>query len=603
MASVGVTKSSEAKAIALRNMLVSLIVYVFIGLIFFITVGLTTAFLKGGINGVKLMVTDNQLNVILLNMRDTFIRDWEIVIKNYKLFSRYRRDFLNVILGTSIPLVVFGLLIYRFRHALMNIKPFDEPESQHGDAHWATEREVVEMGLRKKQGLLLGVYKGKYLCEYSFQHVLLFAPTGSGKGVGFVIPNLLFWTDSAIVHDVKGENYELTSGYRYRNMKQKVFVWNPADQQGRTHCYNPLDWVARDVGGLVDDIQKIAKFMYPKEDFWVNEARVIVTGVMLALYADDSKPRTLGEVLRTLKNDDVAYNLAVMLDVLGGKMHPVAYMNIGSYLQKPDKERGSVTSTATSALELFSNPFVDAATSKSHFNLGTFKRVPTTVYCCISPNNIERLKPVLSIFYNQCASIFTNKMPDKKLDKYGVLMLLDEFPTLGKLEDIKIGIAYYRGYMVKLFLIVQDTQQLKAIYEEAGMNSFLSNSTYRITYAANNNDTAKLISDLLGTKTITVESGSRAKYIDLNPTSRTVNVSKASRALLLPQEVITLPRDEEIILIESKAPIRCKKIIYYKDPFFTKRLLKPTVVPKQEPYIPKNVAKKNNSGEGENSAK
>ena len=104
-------------------------------------------------------------------------------------------------------------------------------------------------------------------------------------------------------------------------------------------------------------------------------------------------------------------------------------------------------------------------------------------------------------------------------------------------------------------------------------------------------------------RTITVENGSRAKYIDLNPASRTVSVSKASRALLLPQEVITLPRDEEIILIESKAPIRCKKIIYYKDPFFTKRLLKPTVVPKQEPYIPKNIAKKNNSGEGENSAK
>jgi type IV secretion system protein VirD4 len=254
-------------------------------------------------------------------------------------------------------------------------------------------------------------------------------------------------------------------------------------------------------------------------------------------------------------------------------------------------------------LELFSNPFVDAATSKSHFNLSTFRKVATTVYCCITPNNIERLKPILSIFYNQCASVFTNKMPDKKVEKVGVLMLLDEFPTLGKLDDIKIGIAYYRGYMVKLFLIVQDTQQLKAIYEDAGMNSFLSNSTYRITFAANNNDTAKLISDLLGMKTITVESGSRAKYIDLNPTSKTVNVSKNSRALLLPQEVITLPRDEEIILIESKAPIRCKKIIYYKDPFFTKRLLKPTVVPKQEPYIPKNVAKKTGSGNGEGGAK
>ena len=596
MASGGIVKSSEAKSVALRNFIVSLIVYFFIASICFCCIGVTTILLRKGPQALKVVLVNSDPQTVVETFYNDFTGNWKILLRNYKLFPKYKKDFLAIIFGTAIPLIIFGILVYHYRDLLLNIKPFDEPESQFGDAHWATEKEVMEMGLRKKQGLLLGNYKGKYLCEYSFQHVLLFAPTGSGKGVGFVIPNLLFWTDSVIVHDVKSENYELTSGYRYKEMKQKVFVWNPADQQGRTHCYNPLDWVSRDLGGLVDDIQKIAKFMYPKEDFWVNEARVIVTGVMLALFADDSKPRTLGEVLRTLKNDDVAYNLAVMLDTLGGKMHPVAYMNIGAYLQKPDKERGSVTSTATSALELFSNPFVDAATSKSHFNLGTFKKVPTTVYCCIAPNNIERLKPVLSIFYNQCASIFTNRMPDKKVDKYGVLMLLDEFPTLGKLEDIKTGIAFYRGYMVKLFLIVQDTQQLKSIYEEAGMNSFLSNSTYRITFAANNNDTAKLISDLLGTKTITTESGSRSKYIDLNPTSKTVNVNKASRALLLPQEVITLPRDEEIILIESKAPIRCKKIIYWKDPFFTKRLLPKTVIPKQEPYIPVTKATKPEEG-------
>jgi type IV secretion system protein VirD4 len=181
-------------------------------------------------------------------------------------------------------------------------------------------------------------------------------------------------------------------------------------------------------------------------------------------------------------------------------------------------------------------------------------------------------------------------MPDPKIEKIGVMMLLDEFPTLGKLDEIKMGIAYYRGYHVKLFLIVQDTEQLKGTYEASGMNSFLSNSTYRITYSANNSDTAKLISDLLGNKTIFSESSSRPKYLDLNPSSRNVSVSKQSRALLLPQEVIGLPRDEEIILIESRNPIRCKKIFYYKDPFFTKRLLPKTAVPKQEPYIARKTA-------------
>ena len=198
--------------------------------------------------------------------------------------------------------------------------------------------------------------------------------------------------------------------------------------------------------------------------------------------------------------------------------------------------------------------------------------------------------PLLQIFYQQAGTIFTQKMPTKE-EKIGVMMLLDEFPTLGEMLEIKVGIAYYRGYKVKVFLIVQDTDQLKDIYKDAGMNSFLSNCSYRITFAANNATTAKMISDLLGNKTVVSESGSKPKYLDLNPGSRSVSVSKSSRNLLMPQEIITLPRDEQIILIESKNPIRCNKIKYYLDKNFTKKLLPKTFVPKQEPYIA-TIAKK-----------
>jgi hypothetical protein len=78
----------------------------------------------------------------------------------------------------------------------------------------------------------------------------------------------------------------------------------------------------------------------------------------------------------------------------------------------------------------------------------------------------------------------TRAMP-KADEPHGVMFMLDEFPSLGEMPQFQIGIAYFRGYRVKLFLIVQDTQQLKGIYEEAGMNAFLSNSYYRITFAAN----------------------------------------------------------------------------------------------------------------------
>jgi type IV secretion system protein VirD4 len=270
---------------------------------------------------------------------------------------------------------------------------------------------------------------------------------------------------------------------------------------------------------------------------------------------------------------------------MGKKIHPVSYMNIASYLQKPDKERGSVTSTANSSLELWANPLIDTTTATSDFNLHEFKIIPHTAYIGLTPDNISRLKPLMNMFYQQAAAFFTAKMPQPH-EKFGVLMLMDEFPTLGKMEQFLAGIAYFRGYRVRLFLIIQDTEQLKGIYEESGMNSFLSNSTYRITFAANNMETANLISQLLGNKTATQISYNKPKYLDLNPGARSLHISETQRALLLPQEVIQLPRDEQIILIESQPPIKSKKIFYFKEKFFTSRLLKKIAIPKQEPYMP-----------------
>lgn len=194
----------------------------------------------------------------------------------------------------------------------------------------------------------------------------------------------------------------------------------------------------------------------------------------------------------------------------------------------------------------------------------------------------------MQVFYQQATEFLCRKLPSDD-EPYGVLFLMDEFPTLGKMEQFQTGIAYFRGYRVRLFLIVQDTEQLKGIYEEAGMNSFLSNSTYRITFAANNIETANLISQLIGNKTVQQESLNKPKFLDLNPASRSLHISETQRALLLPQEIIMLPRDDQIILIESTYPIKSKKILYYSDSTFTRRLIKPTRVPTQEPYDPNKV--------------
>ncbi len=493
----------------------------------------------------------------------------------------------KLLFGMLFPFFASLIPYIIFRDIIWEVNLFAAKEKVYGDAHWASQTDIKRAGLRAKHGMLLGVDKKGYYVADGFQHALLFAPTGSGKGVGFVIPNLLFWEHSMVVHDIKLENYQLTSGWR-ATQGQKCFVWEPANPDGISHCYNPIDWVSSKPGQMVDDVQKIGSLILPKQEFWENEARSLFLGIVLYLLADDTKVKSFGEVVRTTHNDDVIYNFAVVMDTLGDVMSPVAYMNLAAFLQKPDKERGSVMSTLNSALELWANPLIDAATARSDFNVLEFKKKKTTVYVGLTPDNIARLQRLMQIFYQQACEFLSRKIPNEKEEPYGVMFLLDEFPTLGKMEQIKAGIAYFRGYRVRLFLIIQDTQQLKGTYEDAGMNSFLSNSTFRITYAANNYETANLISQLCGNKTVEQLSYSRPKFLmDINNVSKSVNVSMASRALLLPQEVILLPRDEQIVLIESFAPIKSKKIFYYKDKFFTKRLLPATFVPTQVPYDPR----------------
>jgi len=548
---------------------------------------------------------------INLPLKDQFVHLFNTLLAYWKYYflnmsrlelSSYGYFALKLWVFTALPYVILAIFVWIFRAPIMDWRPFKRPESIHGDSKWADGRTVKKMGLRSKHGVLLGKFEKKFMVADGYQHILLFAPTGSGKGVGFVIPNLLFWQDSVIVHDIKLENYELTSGWRRNNLKQKVFLWNPADPDGISHCYNPMDWISKKPGQMVDDVQKICNFLLPEQEFWQNEARALLTGVMLYLVSAPNTVRTLGEVVRTLRNDDVVYNLAVVLDTVGKVMHPVAYMNIASYLQKPDKERGSVTSTANSSLELWANPLIDATTATSDFNLHNFKKSPHTCYVGLTPDNISRLKPLMNMFYQQAAAFFTARLPQKN-EKHGVLMMMDEFPTLGKMEQFLAGIAYFRGYNVRLFLIIQDTEQLKGIYEDSGMNSFLSNATYRITFAANNMETANLISQLLGNKTVTQTSYNKPKYLDLNPGARSLHLSEVQRALLLPQEVITLPRDQQIILIESQPPIKCTKVFYFKESFFKKRLLKAIVIPKQKPYSLEDRKKQQQENVSENKVK
>ena len=496
-----------------------------------------------------------------------------------------------------IPFGTILTLFLIFKEKIMDFVPIKKDSSVHGDAHWASAREVIKAGLQNERGLLMGQHpfkKNKFLITdiHDYQHTLLFAPTGSGKGVGFAIPNCVFWEESLICHDIKLENFETSAGWRETHLKQKIFCWVPADVNGTSHCYNPMEWISKKPGQMVDDVQKLANILLPKQEFWTNEARTLLVGIILYLIADPAKPKTFGEVVRTIRSDDFAYLVAVGLDTYGETIHPIGYMNLAAFLNKADKERSGVVSTLNSGLELWGNPIIDATTAKSDFNFTSMKTDPITVFIGLTPDNIQRLKPLMCMVYQQATAFMSQHMPTKE-EKYGVLYLMDEFPTVGKLEQFLAGIAYFRGYHVKLFLIVQDTQQLKGTYEDTGMNSFLSNSTYRVTFAANNVDTAKLISELIGNQTVQSDSDSHSKWFSLNANQGSVSISQTQRALLMPQEVINLPRDNEIILIEANPPVKTKKIFWYKVKWMSSRVRMPfTPLPHQDPIVKRNKSPK-----------
>jgi type IV secretion system protein VirD4 len=582
----------DKKIRALRNTIARTFVFSFSFFVIFYLYFLSLVFVIHGKNSlIEFFTLDLESSLtyqvkFLFYYFDTFLYYYnKISISDYSYFL------LKCYLVTGFWFLTLMFIVYKKWNTILHWKPYKKEDSVHGDAHWAEEHEIIKAGLRVKKGVLMGQDKKGFLVAADFQHTLLFAPTGSGKGVGFLIPNCVFWEESMICHDIKLENFEKSSKWRQDYLKQKVYCWVPADQDGRSHCYNPMDWISKKPGQMVDDVQKLANIILPKQEFWTNEARTLLVGVILLLIADDEKPKTFGEVVRTIRSDDFSYTLAKGMDTLGDIMHPIGYMNLAAFLQKADKERSGVVSTLNSGLELWGNPIIDATTCKSDFNFMKFKIEPTTVFVGLTPDNIQRLKPLMGMFYQQATAFMSQHLPTKE-EKYGVLFLMDEFPTVGKLEQFLAGIAYFRGYRVRLFLVVQDTEQLKGTYEDTGMNSFLSNSTYRITFAANNFQTAELISKLIGNQTVESTSGSKSKYLDINPSSGSISISQTQRALLLPQEVMTLDKTLQIILIEAMPPIKTKKIFYYEEKFFMNRIDYGWIeLPTQEPILKKREKK------------
>lgn len=507
----------------------------------------------------------------------------------------------------------------------------------HGSAHWADWSEVQKMDLISKKKTVdkhicyVGAYKkdGKvvYLQHTGAEHIIAFAPTRSGKGVGLVLPTLFGWRGSVVVHDIKGENFLLTAGWR-KKIGQTILKFSPAEPKydndgnpstGIDGChFNPLEEIRIGTQYEVKDVSNIASMIVDPDgkglnDHWSKTGFALLVSVLLhVLYTQ--KDKTLRGVAAFLNNPDLdsvdrAFEQMMQTphDPEGSyqwkdhnmnptTIHPVIAQSAREMLNKAENEKAGVISTMQSFLSMYRDPIVASWTEYSDFKIADLQDAdhPVSLYLVTSPEDKNRIKPLIRLVLNQIASRFTATdrliNVDGRMEcisKHRLLLLLDEFPSLGKLDLFLDSIAFFAGYNVKLYLITQDRAQLEDEghgYGKAGAMTIVGNCHVRIIYAPNQIDTAKWASDMLGTMTITLENSNQNFQGSVLPQAQgmSTSLSYQSRALLTPDEVMRLrgpikdgknikePGDM-LVFVAGFAPVYGQQILYFKDPVFLSR--------------------------------
>ena len=411
----------------------------------------------------------------------------------------------------------------------------------YGSARWATQQEISRAGLYRDAGVMLGRSAGQYLRHDGPEHVMAFAPTRSGKGVGLVVPTLLSWTGSAVIHDIKGENWELTAGWRARF--SHCLLFNPTDS--RSAKYNPLLEVRRG-GHEVRDVQNIADILVDPEgalerrNHWEKTSHSLLVGVILhVLYAEQEK--TLARVATFLSDPQRSFvaTLRRMMTTnhLGTtdhpRVHPVVASAARELLNKSENERSGVLSTAMSFLGLYRDPTVAEVTSRCDWRIDDLVEAdrPLSLYLVIPPSDISRTKPLVRLVLNQIGRRLTERLDQPAADtkRHHLLMMLDEFPALGRLDFFETSLAFMAGYGIRAFLIAQSLNQIEKAYGEH--NSILDNCHVRVAFATNDERTAKRISDALGTAT---EQRAMDQARGLTPTIRAHALNESSGHDLVP---------------------------------------------------------------------
>ena len=525
--------------------------------------------------------------------------------------------------ATMTVFFVYGMNLRRARQLSANA------EDLHGSARWANPADIETTGLiDAPQGVYVGGWHDRttgrlhYLRHDGPEHVLAFAPTRSGKGVGLVIPTLLAWSESVVVYDIKGENWAKTAGFRAQ-CGHICFKFSPVELGNGTR-FNPLAEIRIGTPRDVSDAQNVAKIIVrtgddnPQDPYWEDAAESITTGMVLhvcyaaaaagrvgclsdlaALFTrpGQSFQETLAE-LESFPHDPEHEHQWKTPDGERTATHPLVREKAREMLNKAEKDFSGVLSTATTALAIYSDPLVARNTSASDLRIDDLvnHRRPVSLYLVVPPSDKMRLRPLIRLIFTLIVNRLTERMDFEGgvqiCNRHRLLFMIDEFPSLKRMEVFADALSYMAGYGLNAYLITQDIRQ---IVEEYGPNeSIVSNCHVRIAYAPNQYDTGELLSKMAGTKTVQKAtysfSGSRLAPV-ANHMSATVD--HIERPLMTPDEVMRLRPAKKrgrgakerivapghmLVFVSGNYPIYGTQILYFKDPVLAQRAALPPPV-------------------------
>src|SRR5438445_5161271 len=447
------------------------------------------------------------------------------------------------------------------------------PSDSHGSAHWGDAE-----ALHRPRGLLLGRQGRQLLRVVGEGHVLTVAPTRSGKGVSAVIPNLPDYPGSVLVTDPKGENYAVTARWR-RGLGAPVYAFDPFGVAEGGASYNPLDLIDVASAEAVDDARLIADMLVlpaareGEQAFWNEEARGVLTGLILHVAANaPAELRTLTHVraLLTLPPEPFTDLLEEMQgsEAASGLVARAA----ARILQKADRERSGVLSTAQSHTHFLDSPRMARVLERSTVDLAVLKREAVSVYLILPTDRMDAYARWLRLMIG-CALLAMARTRGQPKER--VLFLLDEFAHLGRMHPVQRDIGLAGGFGVTFWLIVQDLSQLKSTYAET-WPTFLANVDVLQAFGINDWDTAEYLSKMTGESTIYVESKHQSRGMSRGPhAQRQLGSGRAwseqGRRLLLPDEVRRLPRESALVFVKGGAPLCVERENYLRAPEFVGR--------------------------------